>query len=74
MSQHGITVVECLSTSNHTWPGRCLILPFMSEIAPLLSGGWELTLYPQKLALSSPTSCSRSVSIVYSRTQVTELL
>jgi hypothetical protein len=30
MSQHGITVVEC--SSNHTWPGRCLVLTFMSEI------------------------------------------
>jgi hypothetical protein len=31
------------------------------------------TLYPQKLALTSPVSCGRSVSIVRSRTQATEL-
>jgi hypothetical protein len=30
------------------------------------------TLFPQKLALTSPTSCDRSVSIVRSRTQTTE--
>jgi hypothetical protein len=30
------------------------------------------TLYPQKLALTSPTSCGRSVSIVLSRTKPTE--
>jgi hypothetical protein len=30
------------------------------------------TLYPQKLALTSPTSSSRSVGIVRSRTQATE--
>jgi hypothetical protein len=30
------------------------------------------TLYPQKLALTSPTSCGRSVSIVRSRTHATE--
>jgi hypothetical protein len=30
------------------------------------------TLYPQKLALISPTSGGRSVGIVYSRTQATE--
>jgi hypothetical protein len=32
------------------------------------------TLYPQKLALSSPTSCTGSVGIVRSRTQATEFL
>jgi hypothetical protein len=32
------------------------------------------TLYPQKLALTSPTSGGRSVSIVHSRTKVTEFL
>jgi hypothetical protein len=32
------------------------------------------TLYPQKLALTSPTSGSRSVGIVRSRTQATELV
>jgi hypothetical protein len=31
-------------------------------------------LYPQKLALTSPTSCGRSVGIVRSRTQATELV
>jgi hypothetical protein len=31
------------------------------------------TLYPQKLTLSKPTSCGRSVGIVRSRTQATEL-
>jgi hypothetical protein len=30
------------------------------------------TLYPQKLSLSSPTTCSRSVGIVHSRTQSKE--
>jgi hypothetical protein len=30
------------------------------------------TLYPQKLALTSPTSGGRSVGIVRSRTQITE--
>jgi hypothetical protein len=30
------------------------------------------TLYPQKLAITSPTSCGRSVGIVCSRTQATE--
>jgi hypothetical protein len=32
------------------------------------------TFYPQKLALTSPTSGGRSVSIVSSRTQATEFL
>jgi hypothetical protein len=32
------------------------------------------TVYSQKLALTSPTSCGRSVSIVRSRTKATELL
>jgi hypothetical protein len=32
------------------------------------------TLYPQKLALTSPTSGSHSIGIVRSRTQVTEFL
>jgi hypothetical protein len=31
-------------------------------------------LYPQKLALTSPTSGGRSVGIVFSRTQATELV
>jgi hypothetical protein len=31
------------------------------------------TLYPQKLALTSPTSGGRSVGVVRSRTQATEL-
>jgi hypothetical protein len=31
-------------------------------------------LYPQKLALTSPTSCGSSVGIVGSRTQATELV
>jgi hypothetical protein len=36
---------------------------------------WALdTLYPQKLALTSPTSGGRSVSLVCSRTKTTELL
>jgi hypothetical protein len=36
--------------------------------------GWPRgTLYPQKLALSSPTSGGRSVGIVHSRTQATEI-
>jgi hypothetical protein len=30
------------------------------------------TLYPQKLAITSPTSCGRSVGIVCSRTEATE--
>jgi hypothetical protein len=30
------------------------------------------TLYPQKLTLTSPTSCGRSIGIVHSRTQATE--
>jgi hypothetical protein len=30
------------------------------------------TLHPQKLALTSPTSCGRLVGIVHSRTQPTE--
>jgi hypothetical protein len=32
------------------------------------------TLSPQKLALTSPTSCSHSIGIVHSRTQATEFL
>jgi hypothetical protein len=32
----------------------------------------RVTLYPQKLTLTSPTSGGRSVDIVRSRTQVTE--
>jgi hypothetical protein len=32
------------------------------------------TVYPQNLALTSPTSFSRSVGIVRSRTQATEIL
>jgi hypothetical protein len=32
------------------------------------------TIYPQKLSLTSPTSCGRSVGIVLSRTKSTELL
>jgi hypothetical protein len=32
------------------------------------------TLYPQKLALTSPTSGGRSVGIVHSRTQAMELV
>jgi hypothetical protein len=36
---------------------------------------WPLgTLYPQKLALTSPTSCGRSVGIVRSWTQATEFV
>jgi hypothetical protein len=33
-----------------------------------------MSLYPQKLALTSPTSGGRSVCIVRSRTQATELV
>jgi hypothetical protein len=33
-----------------------------------------VALYPQKLALTSPTSCGRSVGIVRSRTKVTEFV
>jgi hypothetical protein len=32
------------------------------------------TLYPQKLALGSPTSCGRSVDVVRSRTHATEFV
>jgi hypothetical protein len=32
------------------------------------------TLYPQKLALTSPTSCGLSVGVVPSRTQTTEFV
>jgi hypothetical protein len=34
----------------------------------------HVTLYPQKLAITSPTSGGRSVGIVRSRTQTTELI
>jgi hypothetical protein len=34
--------------------------------------GHAIPLYPQKLAVSSPTSGSHSVGIVHSRTQATE--
>jgi hypothetical protein len=37
-----------------------------------LSRGPRATLYPQTLALTSPTSGSRSVGIIRSRTQATE--
>jgi hypothetical protein len=33
-----------------------------------------MDLYPQKLALTSPTSGGRSVGIVFSRTKATELV
>jgi hypothetical protein len=36
--------------------------------------GHSTPLYPQKLALTSPTSGDRSVSIVRSRTKATDLL
>jgi hypothetical protein len=36
-------------------------------------GDHVIPLYPQKLALTSPTSGGRSVGIVRSRTQTTEL-
>jgi hypothetical protein len=36
------------------------------------SSGPRVTLYPQKLALTTPTSGGRSVGIVRSRTQATE--
>jgi hypothetical protein len=35
---------------------------------------YATTLYPQKLALTSPTSGGRSVGIIRSRTKATELL
>jgi hypothetical protein len=47
------------------------ILEFSGEIRTEL-GRWLYTIYPQKLALTSPRSGGRSVGIVLSRTKATE--
>jgi hypothetical protein len=55
---------------------KCSGLLFVgnSGVSPTDMMQMKIFLYPQKLALTSPTSGGRSVGIVLSRTKATELV